>query len=56
MFSDVAGHDTMIADRPPTLSVVLLEDADEIQIGVHRMRFAIPMLDHRPARTAAEAS
>ena len=56
MFSDVAGHDTMIADRPPTLPVVLLEDADEIQIGVHRMRFAIPMLDHRPARTAAEAS
>lgn len=56
MFSDVAGHDTMIAGRPPALPVVLLEDADEIQIGVHRMRFATPMLDHRPARTAAEAS
>lgn len=56
MFHDLAGHDTTIADRPLTLPVVMLEDGDEIQIGAHRMRFAIPRLNHRPASTAAEAS
>jgi len=56
MFRDLAGHDTTIADRPLTLPVVMLEDGDEIQIGAHRMRFALPMLNHRPASIAAEAS
>ncbi|TAK61820.1 MAG: hypothetical protein EPO22_08105 [Dehalococcoidia bacterium] len=41
-FRQLDGGHTEIAGRPLSLPLVILEDGDEIQIGQHRMRFALP--------------
>jgi hypothetical protein len=55
MFRDIAGHDTAITDVPLPLAVVMLENGDEIQIGLHRMRFATAGASERFAGTTGEA-
>ena len=49
MFHDLAGHDTAITNCPLPLTVVTLEDGDEIQIGEHRMRFTTADASERQA-------
>jgi hypothetical protein len=55
MFRDIAGHDTAITDSPLPLAVVMLEDGDEIQIGMHRMRFATAEASDRAETTSVAA-
>jgi Inner membrane component of T3SS, cytoplasmic domain len=55
VFRDLAGHDTTIADQPLSVPVVILEDGDEIQIGVHRLRFTQTVETTAPVSVAREA-